>query len=131
MNDVLCLGAYDELYRIDLSQLLYFQADDHYTNVYYGNGTRFVIPFGLARVEDLIMQMPEASQYLLRLGRKYIVNSNRIFRVSTVKEQIFLFDDQGKNIQLHVSKPVLRNLIDTLKEFHENNRMVHEKLQKP
>lgn len=50
MNDILCLGAYDELYRIDTSLILYFEADDHYTNVYYANGTHFVIPFGLSKV---------------------------------------------------------------------------------
>ena len=122
MDSTLCLGAYDELYRIDLSLLLYFQADDHYTNVYYANGTHFVIPFGLSKVEDIIKKMPDVSHYMLRLGRKYIVNSHRIFRVSTIKEQIFLSDDQGKNVQLHISKPVLRYLIDTLKEIHENNR---------
>ena len=49
MGDILCLGAYDELYRIDTSQLIYFEADDHYTNVYYANGTHFVIPFGLSQ----------------------------------------------------------------------------------
>ena len=119
MGDILCLGAYDELYRIDTSQLLYFEADDHYTNVYYANGTHFVIPFGLSKVEDFVMHMPSASQHLMRLGRKYIVNTHRIFRVSTIKELIFLNDDQGKNVQLHISKPVLRGLIDTLKDIRE------------
>jgi DNA-binding LytR/AlgR family response regulator len=119
MSDILCLGAYDELYRIDTSQLLYFEADDHYTNVYYANGTHFVIPFGLSKVEDLVMRMPSASKQLMRLGRKYIVNTHRIFRVSTIKELIFLNDDRGKNVQLHISKPVLRGLIDTLKDVRE------------
>lgn len=119
MSDILCLGAYDELYRIDTSQLLYFEADDHYTNVYYANGTHFVIPFGLSKVEDLVMRMPSASKQLMRLGRKYIVNTHRIFRASTTKELLFLCDNQGKYVQLHISKPVLRELIDTLKGFHE------------
>ena len=119
MSDTLCLGAYDELYLIDLDLLLYFQADDHYTNVHYANGTHFVIPFGLSKVEDFITHMPSPSKHLMRLGRKYIVNTHRIFRVSTVKELIFLTDNQGKNVQLHISKPVLRGLIDTLKDIRE------------
>jgi hypothetical protein len=30
-----------------------------------------------------------------------------------------LNDDQGKSVQLHISKPVLRGLIDTLKDIRE------------
>ena len=31
----LCLGSYDELYLIDLNKVVYMEADDHYSNIYY------------------------------------------------------------------------------------------------
>ena len=94
---------------------MYFQADDHYTNVYYATGTHFIVPFGLSKVEAIIAKTPSVSGVLLRLGRKYIVNTRRIFRVSTVKEMLYLADNHGNNISLHISKPVLRSLIDQFK----------------
>jgi len=119
MNETLCLEAYDELYMIDLKQLLYFQADDHYSKVYYANGTHFNVPFGLSKVQDFIDRKPDISIFFIRLGRKYIVNVRRIFRISTTKDLLYLSDDHGNNIPLHISKPVLRALID---DYH--NRLL-------
>ena len=108
----LCLNGHDELYIIDLNRLLYLQADDHYTDVYYSTGAHFLVPFGLVKIEERIAAMPDAKIYLLRLGRKYIVNTNRIFRINTTKELLYLADDEGNTLSLHVSKPVLRSLLE-------------------
>ena len=117
MNDeTLRLCAHDELYIIDLSKVLYLQADDHYTQVYYASGSHFMVPYGLARLEELISEMPESRPHLLRLGRKYIVNLRRLFRISTARETLFLSDDHGEHIAIHISKPVLRSLIDMIRE---------------
>lgn len=110
----LCLSAHDELYIIDLDKVLYLQADDHYTDVYYTTGTHFFVPFGLGKVEARLDVMPERRSQFLRLGRKFIINRNRIFRINTVKEQLFLADDRGNQVSLHISKPVLRSLIDMM-----------------
>ena len=116
----LCLSAYDELYAIDLDSVLYLKADDHYTDVYYASGAHFLVPFGLVKIEQRLADMPEVRLYMLRLGRKYIVNIRRIFRINTVREQLFLTDDNGNNIALHVAKPVLRSLIDKMKAQETN-----------
>ena len=93
---------------------VYLQADDHYTDVYYTTGTHFLVPFGLGKVEARLDVMPERRSQFLRLGRKFIINRNRIFRINTVKEQLFLADDRGNQVSLHISKPVLRSLIDMM-----------------
>lgn len=112
----LCLSAHDELYRIDLDQVLYMQADDHYTEVYYASGIHFMVPFGLVRIEAQINVMPEARISHRRLGRKFIVNTKRIFRINTTKELLYLNDDAGNALSLHVSKPVLRSLMDYIQQ---------------
>jgi len=111
----LCLSVHDELYIIDLNRVLYLQADDHYTDVYYTSGAHFLVPFGLVKIEEKISTMPEAKLYMLRLGRKYIVNTRHIFRINTIKELLYLTNDEGSNISLHVSKPVLRSLMDLIR----------------
>lgn len=115
-DNSLCLSAHDELYRIDLNQVLYMQADDHYTEVYYASGIHFMVPFGLVKIEALINNMPEARLFHRRLGRKYIVNTQRIFRINTTKEMLYLNDDAGNSLPLHVSKPVLRTLMDYIRQ---------------
>ena len=115
----LCLSAHDELYIIDLSRVLYLQADDHYTHIYYTADTHFMVPFGLGAVEDQIAAFPDAKSSLIRLGRKYIVNIRNIFRISTIKESIYLADSQGGTVDLHIAKPVLRSLMDLVRSQTE------------
>ena len=111
----LCLSAHDELYIIDLSQVLYMQADDHYTVIYYTSGSNFMIPYGLGQVEDAIHDNSCEAPFLMRLGRKYIVNTSRIFRISTIRDTLYLSDNHGNHVGLHISKPVLRSLINYMK----------------
>ena len=120
-DSLLYLSAYDELYVIDLDKVLYMQADDHYTDVYYASGTHFLLPFGLVKIESRLTSVDSERFRLMRLGRKYIVNLRRVFRINTVKESIFLSDDLGNNISLHISKPVLRGLIDSMKGKDDEN----------
>lgn len=79
MENKLCFSVYGELYVVDLDRMLYFEADDHYTHVYYSSGTHFMIPFGLAKVEAALSNKGRAGDAFLRLGRKYIVNIRRVF----------------------------------------------------
>lgn len=111
----LCFGLYDELYVIDLEQVLYFQADDHYTHVYYASGTHFMLPFGLAKVEAAVAAPDAGGESFMRLGRKYIVNTRRVFHISTVKQVLMLSDNNGNTLSIHIPKPVLRTLIETLR----------------
>jgi len=111
----LCFGLYDELYVVDLGQVMYFQADDHYSHVYYASGTHFMLPFGLSKVESAIGEQPEGSEAFVRLGRKHIVNTRRIFHVSTIKQQLLLADDSGGTVAVKIPKHVLRTLIDNMR----------------
>lgn len=118
-EDCLCLSSHDELYIIDLDRVLYMQADDHYTDVYYTSGNHFMIPFGLGKIEAALTNRFESRLDILRLGRKYLVNMRRIFRINTVTELLYLTDNEGTNISLHVSKPVLRSLIDMMNKHNQ------------
>ena len=116
MTNTLCLGSHDELYLLDLDRILFLEADDHYTNVQYATGTRFMVPFGLSKVEAAITEhRPDEVKRMMRLGRRYIVNLERVFRINTIKSTLFLFDDLGNNVPIQIPKPVLRSLIDLLR----------------
>lgn len=114
MQTTLCLSVYGEMYVIDPAKVIYLQADDHYTHVYYTSGTHFMVPFGLSKVEAAISANLTEDKFLVRLGRKYIVNTRRIFHINTVKQIVRLTDDHGANHALHLPKPVLHGLMQML-----------------
>lgn len=116
MQNRLRFSVYSEMFIVDLNRVLYFQADDHYTHVYYANGNHFMIPFGLSKVETMINEESDCRGRFIRLGRTYMVNLERIFQVNVVKCIVLLFDDHGVNYTLHLPKQVLRKFMDMLNE---------------
>lgn len=111
LQNILLFPIQKELYLLDCNNILYMQADDHYTFVYYLSGVRFMIPFGLSKVTDRIMGNFPNQRFLVRLGRKFVVNLRAIFHVNTVKEVLLLTDNFGRNHTIHVPKDTLRDLI--------------------
>lgn len=109
-------SVYSEMFLVDLDMVLYFQADDHYTHVYYANGNRFMVPFGLSKVESMISENSDCGDHFVRLGRTYMVNLERVFQVNVVKCVVLLFDDQGVNYTLHLPKQALRKLMELINE---------------
>lgn len=110
----LYFSVYGELYVIDLDNILYFEADDHYTHVNYTQGTHFMIPFGMAKVEEAVAARLGGGSHIVRLSRKYMINTKRIFHINTIKQVVVLTDDHGANLTLHLPKHVLRTLMDEL-----------------
>ena len=108
------LSSYNEMYVINCNSVLYMQADDHYTHVTYISGAHFMVPFGLSKVEQYLHALDADERFLIRVGRKYIINLHHVFHVNTVKQVILLADANGKNHSLTLPKQILRNLIEML-----------------
>ena len=105
------LSSYNEMYVIHCDSVLYMQADDHYTHVTYISGAHFMMPFSLSKVEQYICALDTDERFLVRVGRKYIINLHHVFHVNTVKQIVLLADANGKNHSLTLPKQILRNLI--------------------
>ncbi|MGN0234072.1 MAG: LytTR family transcriptional regulator DNA-binding domain-containing protein [Bacteroidaceae bacterium] len=114
MTDKLLFRIYGEMYLVDLPQVLYFKADDHYTHVYTNSGTHMVMPFGLNKVEAAIAQRMPEDNFLIRLGRTYIVNIKRIYHINMLKQSVLLADEHGQVHSLHFSRQVLQSLMEHL-----------------
>lgn len=104
------LSGRDELFVIKLSNVFYMEADDHYTHIYYGVDQHFLVPYGLSAVEKACTVHAGNPRFLMRLGRKYLINLDRIGYINFVKGTLTLVDLLGKSTNLNVSKPVLRGL---------------------
>ena len=110
----LVLKGHEEIFFIDLNKVLYFLADDHYAHVYYASGYHCMVPYGLSKIETLLQEMDDDTSFMLRLSRKYIININKLQRISTVKAAIVLLDDAGNAVTLQVSKAALRENLEAL-----------------
>lgn len=115
----LYLGGHDEMYVINLEMVMYFQADDHYSHVFYASGSAFMVSFGLSQIESFIAKQHPDQSCFLRLGRKYIVNMSFLFHINTIKQVVLLTDMNGTSHSLHIAKPVLRDLISRF-EYSRN-----------
>lgn len=114
MKTKITFSTYNELYVVDCYNVMYLEADDHYTHVYYLTGAHFLIPFGLSEVMETITHALGDDCFLLRLGRKYVVNTHVVFHINTVKQVLLLTDMQGNSHSLHLPKTTLRSLIDLI-----------------
>ena len=110
----LVLKGHDEIFFIDLNKVLYFLADDHYAHVYYASGYHCMVPYGLSKIESTLDELEADTSFMLRLSRKYIININKLQRISTVKAAIVLLDDAGNAVTLQVSKAALRENLEAL-----------------
>ena len=114
MKTKITFSTYNELYVVDCYNVMYLEADYHYTHVYYLTGAHFLIPFGLSEVMETITHALGDDCFLLRLGRKYVVNTHVVFHINTVKQVLLLTDMQGNSHSLHLPKTTLRSLIDLI-----------------
>lgn len=117
-NDILYLGVVGECFLVDLHQVLYIQADDHYSHIHYGNGLHFMVPFGISRLEKAVeRQMGEDSMFR-RIGRKYIVNLDRVFHINVPRQSLQYFDSNGNVQTLTLPKPLLQGLVEYIRTRH-------------
>lgn len=107
----MCLILCGEIYMLNLDDALLFEADDHYTKIRNLYGNKIMVPFCLGEIErEIRMRFPDHTN-LVRMGRKYIIDKNRIFHMNALKQTVSLYDSNGQVVVLNVSKPALRSLM--------------------
>ena len=72
----------DEMVKINLHNVVYFQADRNYTDIYFINGAHVTLTTGLVNIEKMLdtPKLRGVVPTFIRLGRSYIVNPLFIFQ---------------------------------------------------
>lgn len=105
----------DELQRIDISKIVYFEADGNYTNIMMINKLRATIGMNLGEMEkSLAAQLGDDANIFMRIGRGFIINMNYIYSINVLKQQLILSDYDHFAFQLGVSKDALRKMKDLI-----------------
>lgn len=110
--ETLLFNTRDELLRVSLKHVVYFEADGNYTHVYFSNGAKATLLYSLSNMEQLIDEKLRGKvQPFIRIGKRYIVNSLCVFQINTLKQKLVLTTfDTPQLFTLSVSKEALKNL---------------------
>ena len=108
----LLFNTRDELVKVKLERVAYFEADANYCHVVFINGAKATLLTSLVNVEKLLSeQFKETASVFIRIGKKVIVNSRFIFRINVQRQKLVLTDFVSPNVmELSISKDALKNL---------------------
>lgn len=113
----------DELIRLSINSIVYFESDGNYTNVITINKLRSTVGMNLGEMEKaLASQLGSVSTIFIRIGKRYIVNRNFIYRLNIQKQVLVLSDLMHFAFQLSISKEALKNMKQLLVESKSNNK---------
>ena len=98
-NTVLFFNTRDELIKVKLDKVAYFEADANYCHVFFINGAKATLLTSLVNIEKLISEsLIDDTANFIRIGKKHIVNSKYIFHINTQRQRLSLTDFASPSI---------------------------------
>ena len=110
----LLFNTRDELIKVNLEHVVYCEADDNYTHIYFSNGVKATVLCTLSNMEQLIEEKLKGKvQLFIRIGKRYIVNKSCVFQINTLRKKLLLTNFCSSQLYtLSVSKEALKKLKD-------------------
>lgn len=101
----------DELQRIEVSKIVYLEADGNYTDIVMVNKLRAAVCMNLGEMERaLAAQIGDESKHFMRIGKRFIVNLRYVYSINVLKQQLILSDYDHFAFQISISKDALRKM---------------------
>ena len=101
----------DELHRIEVSKVVYFEADGNYTDIVMVNKLRASVCMNLGEMEKaLAEQLGPTDKTFMRIGKRFIINMQYIYQINVLKQQLILSDYDHFAFQISVSKDALKKM---------------------
>lgn len=120
MDKYLIIKTRDELLRIRIGQILYFEADRSYTKLLLSSGIQFTFAINIGKIEEILSkQVKGCDKILMRVGKSHIINKEHILQINLPKQRLLLLTEEGKPKELIISKDPLKILKDTLEKEME------------
>ena len=109
----LYLNTRDELFRVNITKIVYFEADGNYTKFVMCNGQEGVVCMNLNKIKTILGERLEDMVGLFaRIGKKHIINLTYVFQIAILRQRLVLSDGSSFSYQLALSKEALRSLRD-------------------
>ena len=101
----------DELQRIDVSKIVYFEADGNYTDIMMVNKLRAAVCMNLGEMERaLAVQLGDDAKIFMRIGKRFIINMRYVYSINVLKQQLVLSDYDHFAFQVSISKDALKKM---------------------
>ena len=111
MADYLYFNSRDEFLRLDISKIMYFEADGNYTNIVMSNKLKATVGLSLSQMEKFLTEsLREKARSFIRIGKSCILNVNHIVRIDVPRQFVIVTDYTQGGYQISVSKEALRTL---------------------
>lgn len=112
---IIYFNSRDEFLRVDLASIAYFEADANYTCMVSLNGLKTMVFMNLGKMEQLLsLRFKDAPGTFARVGKRFIVNLNYIYRINTLMQELTLSDQRTFIHTLSLSKVALKALKDLI-----------------
>lgn len=113
--DLVFFNSRDELLRIDVSKIVYFEADGNYTDIITVNKLRGSVCMNLSEMERALdAQLGDRSKVFMRVGKRFIINMRYVYQINVLKQQLVLSDYDHFAFQVNISKEALRKMKDLM-----------------
>ncbi len=123
MKHSVYFNSRDELLKIDLSSVAYFEANANYTKIVSVNGQMDMIGMSLGKMEEfLALQFKDSPGSFVRIGKRYIVNLRFVYKINTLKQELILSDQKSFSMTLNISKVALKALKELISPSTGINR---------
>ena len=117
MDRYLIIKTRDELLRIRIGQILYFEADRNYTKLLLSSGIQFTFAINIGKIEEILgKQVEGVGKILMRVGKSHIINKNHILQINVPKQRLLLLTEEGKAKEVVISKDPLKVLKESLEK---------------
>lgn len=101
----------DELLRIDIAQIVYFQADGNYTQIILADGSKASVCMNLSGMQGVLEEHRKGKvNFFARIGKSYIVNLNYVYQISVLRKRLVLSDQSTFSFTIGMSKEALKKL---------------------
>ena len=112
-KEYLFLNSRDELLRLDINSIVFFEGEGNYTNIVSANKLKGVVCLNLARIKEILDEkLREHAIIFARVGKRYIINLNYIYSINLVNQKLILSDGYMFAYQLNIGKYALKKLKD-------------------
>lgn len=115
MRQLLFFNSRDNLLRLDVAHIAYFESDGNYTNIFTKNKLRVQVGLSLTRMETALSeQLREGASVFMRVGKRFIINREYIFSIDTARQRLCISDMQSFAYQLPIGKDALKKIKELL-----------------
>ena len=111
MAEFIYFNSRDELLRIDVPSIVFFEAEGNYTKIVLANEFEVLVCMNLGKMEQMLSaKLKDKAQRFARIGKRLIINLNYILQVTPLKQTLILSDQRSFQYTLDISKEALKNL---------------------